>query len=146
MALCAATPNPPPYSKAVPLAIEPVTLGVFSAAFLFCCPSCSSSGLGLGLGYFNHIVDLISVAHSICLLFNFLKFQILKNKKKSLHPVGVWSQARGFGYEVSFKRNENNSIIQHQLKLNGVKLGFMAQSQRFRSESVFVCFFFNLNL
>ncbi len=43
----------------------------------------------------------------------------------------VCSQVRGFGYEVSFKGNENNSIIQPQLKLNGVKLGLMAQSQRF---------------
>ncbi len=32
----------------------------------------------------------------------------------------MWSQVRGFGYKVSFKGNENNSIIQPQLKPNGV--------------------------
>ncbi len=47
----------------------------------------------------------------------------------------VWSQVRGFGHGVSFKGNENNSIIQPQLKPNGVKLRLMVQSQRFISKN-----------
>ncbi len=42
----------------------------------------------------------------------------------------MWSQVREFGYEESFKGNEDNSIIKPQLKPNGVKLGLMAQSQK----------------
>ncbi len=49
--------------------------------------------------------------------------------QKNPIPLG-YATVRGFGHEVSFKRNEkNNSITQPPLKPNGVNLGFVAQSQ-----------------
>ncbi len=39
---------------------------------------------------------------------------------KTFTPL-VWIHVRGFGYDISFKVNKKNAIIQPQLKPNGVK-------------------------
>ncbi len=39
----------------------------------------------------------------------------------------MWRQVRGVGYEVAFEGSEYNSIIEPQLKPNGVKLGLIVK-------------------